>query len=597
MYYYPSHFKDQLRRYLFLSLSPALIICFLLALPAVSSGEEGNMGVTAVDSMAERGVVFRIQDYIPGTFESRLQYVSLNGGTTRAWNRPIVLGRSGSYYSSTRYYYLPLREDFIETNTTSTGTYKRSVHRESPRRTIDSEIYINGYYAPNKTRNLDDGIKIDQKGYGRNNVGTREDNKLSTYVTYTTNRWYYTRNSWAYHFNPTLQFQRNKSIRQEDLEYVYERYYVSDPLVLDYRRKREYNRDDDDDQLQTIAHLYVAAGRGRVYDGTSSWRAIDLLETVAEISGIPTAELSSENYKQLASVLYDLHQRKYPTKDSKRLQDFERTETVVEEIERGLQVDNLSPRAIAAIHDILKYYPTFTRSFGQRWYFSVGGYYWNIRQANSRKYHETYYDNPDEHYARITKDNDERISREQKLRTSAGLVYESYQPLSTHWQLNVRGSAYLHEEYEAWEGTYESLYWSHHWGSDTSESFSESGDTTDCWQSKTSATFRIGGNLYYIIDSQTWWEFSATAWLDRAKYLPNTNINTDDLRRQDITSWSGRLEGEAKYHRYLAWKLYLTASLKCRFDYGDVTHTRTDWADYQGGAGWYNAIISLEYYL
>jgi hypothetical protein len=57
------------------------------------------------------------------------------------------------------------------------------------------------------------------------------------------------------------------------------------------------------------------------------------------------------------------------------------------------------------------------------------------------------------------------------------------------------------------------------------------------------------------------------------------------------------LEGEVKYHRYLAWKLYLTASLRCRINYGDVTHSRSDWADYRRGSGNYNANISLVYYL
>jgi hypothetical protein len=35
----------------------------------------------------------------------------------------------------------------------------------------------------------------------------------------------------------------------------------------------------------------VAVGRGRVYDGTSTWRAIDLLEMVAELSGIPATDI------------------------------------------------------------------------------------------------------------------------------------------------------------------------------------------------------------------------------------------------------------------------------------------------------------------
>jgi hypothetical protein len=455
----------------------------MVAFPVMVSAGDDDIGMAPANAEDEPGVTFQIQDYIPGTFESRLQYLSANGGINGEWNEPIWLGRSGSYNPHTAYYFLSqnMYDDYSTTNITSVGTYNWSSHRESPRRTIDTHVQITGYYAPRKTKYLDDEIEVDYSGYGRIMNGTREDNALNADVRYTTSRWHYTRNSWAYLLNPTLRAQRSQSTRIYDVDERNQGYNVSDTLALEFSNKRGHDDESELTWLNTEIDLLVAVGRGRVYDGTSTWRAIDLLEMVAELSGIPATDIGGENYEQLAAVLYKLNQRKYPSQDRNRLLDFERTERVVEEVERVLRIDNLTPRAIAAIHDILKYYPTFTRSFGQRWYFLVSGEYTKSGLESSNTNHDYYYDDPNEHYIRIRKTTDEHLRIEQTLRTSAGLIYESYRPISTRWQLNVRGAAYLHNNFETWEGTEETSVWSHYWDSDTTESYSERGDTVSCW--------------------------------------------------------------------------------------------------------------------
>ena len=599
MYIQPAHFKDQPRRRLITALRPALFCISLLTLPGIASAEDEHNSAAAAEATDEPGVVFRIQDYIPGTFETRLQYVSLNGGTSGEWNLPISLGRSGSFIPHSAYYYLSrgMYDDLFRTNTTSTGSFHQSTHYESPRKTVDSQFYITGSYAPRKIRYLDNKVELDYRGYGQSREGTEVQSYLNADVSYSTNRWYYTENSWALQLNPYLRLRKNQSIRRDDWEVIYERYDVVDTLTLDYSHKTKYDRENENVSFISNANLYLAVGRGRVYDGTSTWRAIDLLETVAEISGIPATDIGREDYEQLALVLYDLNRRKYPSQEFNRLRDYERTEHVVEVLKRELGVENLPPRAIAAVHDILKYYPTFARSFGQRWYFQVGGEYRRTGSEDSRISRDTHYENSDEHFSWIRKDTNEYLTTGQTLRVSAGLVYESYRPLSTKWQWNLQGAARLYQYHEAWEGTREDSYWSHHWGSDTSESHSEQGDTVSWWNPRTYASLRVDAECYYIKDSRTWWEFSTWAVLNGSQYFPDTNLVADDPRRQKISSWSGRLAGEVTYHRYLAWKLYLTASVSCRIDYGDVIHSRTDWADLRRGAGWYSANISLAYYL
>ena len=112
-----------------------------------------------------------------------------------------------------------------------------------------------------------------------------------------------------------------------------------------------------------------------------------------------------------------------------------------------------------------------------------------------------------------------------------------------------------------------------------------------------SASLHGEGELYYIKDSRTWWLLAVSALLSGGKYYPHPDLPEDYDTHQNIRTWTGRLELDLSYHRSLAWKLYLTASLNAMVSYGDVTHSRMNWADYRRGSAAWGASVSLEYYL
>lgn len=597
MYYLTAQLPDHLPSHPLLKLPRILILGALLGIPTIALCTEG---AGTADTTAEAGTVFRIEDYVPGTFESRLEYVSVNMRNIGEWNRLFNLAgrrlRLGPAPSPN--YYLPSydREERFARSLSVSGSYTRSRHYESPQRITDTKFTILGNYYPQKTTYNDDEPGLSFGGSGTASTGTSRFHSTHAELRYTGEYWKYLGNLWAFMLNPLIHLAAGGSESRLDVDRVHVLYSVTDTQELIDRVVNSRYQRNEGMNYSMEGGLDIAVGKGRVYDGTSSWRAIELIRTVAELSGRSVGDVSRDGMEQLAATLYELQSKKYPRWERSRLFEFERTERVAAQVEKALAMESLSPRAIAAIHDILKYYPQFTRSFGQRWYVLGGG---RIVQNNSDRWHKEHssdYDEIEEHYTRISRRRSESTTETRSAQVILGLAYHSYRPLTHQWQLNIHGSANYYEEFDQKRYRREYYEW-RYWDSDTSEWTSISGDTVKCWRPRAGAALQSSMELVYIKDSRTWWEFRIQAELEGANGYAHPNIDPESMHRQTSQAWVGALQGRLDYHRSLAWKLYLTARFIYTASYGDVAYSRTTWADNKGGASRYYLNVSLEYYM
>ncbi len=562
---------------------------------------------TSEDTSAA-GTSFRIQDYIPGEFESRLRYIDLGlgagggsnspGGYLYARGLPNIRNIWPSYLASW------LSGDArIPISGTGRLAYYWSGHHETPALVTNANYWLTGNAGSSITTYPNNELDMNLSGYAESKEGVSRGSNLSAAAGFSWDRWKYSHRLWFYRFHPRISLNGYRNNSSEDIVTTRASYDILNNLSQTnlYTVDREISRVGTN--IRGEGSLDLGIGRGRVYDGTTTWHAMEILETVAALSGQTPEDLDRADYEALAAVLYELGVRKYPWQEGSRLFDYERTERVVARIEETLGTEAISPKAVAVIHDILRYYPLYRRRFGRRWYLLAGGglmhYLSNSSQDRLDQTMSTWYDADTtiQQTYRYDVVEDYSSTREDFLYTLA-LGHEVYRPIAKRWQLDYSTGIELHNREDI-------DYYRHMRTSIIQRVLDDSihvidleyADTTDYRTQQLAVSFKSEVNLLKIRSSRTFWELTGNAMLQGVREYPRPyQPDPNHPSNQTSTKWTAILQSDLSLNHSLAWRLYLVARVGFMFAYGNIAYSRTDWANDSSFGGDLYADVSVSRY-
>ena len=256
---------------------------------------------------------FRIQDYIPGDFKSRLRHVSFT--LSERDDGEFEIDRNIWHDGDGKLYF---REDYYHEAPQLVTSYSLSVigqgNREKTKDTYNPEDLASWDY-----------YKV-SKGEGRS-IGFGPRLYLSwEHKRYSPRLWFVGIKTYARLSCGTGNEWEDKHEIERDWDHLYS--LDTEGWTL---RETDYTLEAVRNSWEMSGDLDFSVGRGRVYDGTTTWWAIEILEKAADIGGIEQSSLSPADYEQLATALYETEQRLYPSSESRRLQAYERTDRIMQE--------------------------------------------------------------------------------------------------------------------------------------------------------------------------------------------------------------------------------------------------------------------------
>jgi hypothetical protein len=492
---------------------------------------------------------FRIQDYIPGEFSTRLRYMRLSTSDREITTRSEYDAEASRYANASL-------------------SYRSEYYRESPRLITKYSLTAaaSGYlqrgsfsYDPDKLPNEDYLVVSD---------GIRRSRSLDPRIDLAGSRKQYSARNWFLEGQAACRTGYRLHKRVEDL-----RRYDSRPTSYEEYRLYIQERDADDESTQTefsgSGELLLGIGRGRVYNGTTTWWAAEILEIVANLHGINPARISSADYSQLAEILYELELRKFPTLEAPRLRDYERTERVIRQLQAILGPAAGSPATAAVVHDIVRYYPSITRKHGKEWSFHIGASgYWKDRKQDSQQEYDDrqYWDHmADSSLYRHNQVRYDRMSDDQESQflPTVSLGYSRYRPLSLKWQFNanVELSVVWNEYYERYRSEYERTTTDL---LDDTSYVSESITSHKQYQpAHRNADYGLEAQIevFYIRSSRIWWSFTTESRLRTNHSGRLGRLSGGIPNPEPDYVYLYLLDSEVAYHRQVTWGLYLEGKL------------------------------------
>jgi hypothetical protein len=350
--------------------------------------------------------------------------------------------------------------------------------------------------------------------------------------------------------------------------------------------------------------LLLGIGRGRVYNGTTTWWAAEILETVTKLHGVDPSRIAPADYSQLAEILYELELRRFPTPEAPRLRDYERTERVIQQLQATLGPAAGSPATAAVVQDIIRYYPSITRMHGEEWSVHVGasGYWRHGEQETQREYEERWYRDfkADSTLWYHGQGHEDRTSddEESEFSPTVRLGYGRYRPLSLKWQFNtsVELSVTWKDFYS--RSRFERDHRIQDFLRDTTWVFESSSSRKQYLPAHRNAYYGLAAlmEVYYIPSSRVWWSFTAESRL-RTGYrtqgfgysVAGQMVEPPDAIHLTV------LDSELAYHRQVTWGLYLDAKLA--FSVPSITLWIEDGAtDLERWSALLRGSVSLSYY-
>ncbi|MCH8838607.1 MAG: hypothetical protein IIA60_12550, partial [Candidatus Marinimicrobia bacterium] len=325
------------------------------------------------------------------------------------------------------------------------------------------------------------------------------------------------------------------------------------------------------------------------------------------LSSLPLEDLTMADFQRLTDVLYELRVTKYPSQDRARLSAFDRTERVLQVLEEAFGESALAPRTIAAVHDILRFYPQVSRQFGRRVYISIIPRITYLRNNSetetdweSHKYDGGVADsNIFVSTASIEQQDYTDAQTELTATLRAGVL--SRTPLDNDWQFDWEGSIDVYRQ----------------WVNKSSSQFSFSGrsktDTVDFydWEKEMNAypwiNFRLTMNgkmdLTHIISSRTYWTAGLHAMMEpypsstRRIVLLDPEDQEGQYRFSDEFKYIlGQLDASFIWHHSLAWQTYINVASGLKFSYYRTRYTENTWRDTENWTIRPHGSINLSHY-
>ena len=478
--------------------------------------------------------------------------------------------------------------------------YTRQEYYESPKLTKSGRVYVATAYTLNANRFNEDFTAtpaLDPYALGIKDGFERTQDLIMQAGTHWSTRRYAPTN-WFYLERGDLDVSWARNDYAADMADQI-MYYSSGGWPAPYQTR--YTKDESEGHTGRPAiegGFHVGLGQGRVYNGTTIWWAVEILETVADMVGVPGEKLEPSDYEELAAHLYDLSVRKYPALERNRLLDFEHTELVLSQLQNVFGEDVLEPRIVATVHDILRYYPRFERFFGREWSIWTGlegnaerSNYWDRRIRNIARYDGSMADSTlTSHQENLL---DISINGTQRTITPVlGCTYTAYRQLSNRMQLDHHASISMTAEQSGYSE--EERVISHY--ADIRHGISRR-DTTQretplqkVWENL-AVVLSYDINYLYIITSRKYWEVSGGVWYAFHREHPVKNAG-----EQRVDMPAGKLFTELSYHQSVARGLYADTGIGLALHYAGSTYSESTWADHSQWSVSLNGYVSLSYY-
>lgn len=541
-------------------------------------GQEGNQ--PADPQSDTTGITFRIQDYVPGEFQSRLRWFTFNANSSpsfKGWPSSYNLGDEGGFVSQIR---LPFAGG---------ASFTQDNHVESPTRIIDSRYSARVSLSLSSAKS-DENFRANYPGYYSREEGQSKGQNVNGQFSGSWKLLHYRKPTRFMLINPKISYSSRSSYSNRDTERFILVLVDPDSQAVDrYTRnprieKRIYRQD------AYSSSLELGVGWGRIYEATTTWHTIELLKTVGRLSSLPLENLTMADFQRLTDVLYELRVTKYPSQDRARLSAFDRTERVLQVLEEAFGESALAPRTIAAVHDILRFYPQVSRRFGRRIFISLiprASYLRNYRETETdRKTYEYRGGAADSNLYRSTTRIDQLRSTDAETELSAtlraGVV--SRTPLDDDWQFDWEGSIDI---YRRWIDKSSSGYrFSGRSSTDTLNFYD--------WENALDAylwiDFRLTMSgkidLTHIINNRTYWTAGVHAMMEpypsstRRIVLLDPEDQEGQYRFSDEFKYIlGQLDASFIWHHSLAWQTYINVASGLKLSYNRGIYTEETWRD------------------
>ncbi len=569
-----------------------LIVLFIFGGGAVLWAQESDQPADPQSDTA--GIPFRIQDYVPEVFQSRLRWVTMNANSSpeiKGWTSSYNLGDEGGLVDELK---IPLQGG---------ASFTQSNYAESPTRVSDTRLSALVNFSFSSQTSKED-FKASYPYHYYRNDGQSKSRAVNGYLNSSWKRLYYNSAARFMLINPNISYSSRSRYSNQDTE----RFNLDpnsqavDRYSRSPRTDKRINR-----QVTFFSSLELGVGRGRIYEATTTWHTIELLKTVGRQSSVPLEDIAVADFQRLADVLYELRVTKYPSQDRARLSAFDRTERVLQVLEDAFGDTALAPRTIATVHDILRFYPQVSRRFGRRIYISLipGAIY-------TRNSYETEADNEYYYYrggvadsnlyssaTNITRSRSSDSQAELTATLRAGVV--SRTPLDIDWQFDWEGSIDIYQR----------------WANKSSSQYNFSGSSTtdtvvfDDWEREMDAypwtnfrlTMKGKMDLTHIISSRTYWMAGVHAVME--PYLSSSRqivlLDPEDQEGQykidkEIKYILGQVEASFNWHHSLAWQTYINVATGLNFIYNRIRYTEDTWRDTENWTIAPRGSINLSHY-
>ncbi len=366
----------------------------------------------------------RIQDYVPEIFESQLRSIGLSSGANanlRNYDRQqepeevISIGRSsnsdfaGSFnYTTTKYYESPQqsREVYMKHEI---GGYLRSQVGTSK---FDPQPAFIPTDWTQESRRKSANYRL---AYRQTSRYYSSDNKFITLMPVINS---------TVNLGSTINDNRHPRINSNPV------HFPSDDEV-DFTRS---SVTDKTKRMTFRGGLRIGIGKGRIYDGTTTWQGILVLDQL----GRQGYDISDEVFIGLTDLLYKVQKTLYPSRDQVRLAAYSQTEKILTYLEDSVDGTHIGPGMVAYIHDILRFTPPIRREFGRTLTFTIEPnirYSWsisNLEQATDQwTYSATSIDTGD-----IYEREREQIAESRERVINAQIDWHDENALDDGWQIS-----------------------------------------------------------------------------------------------------------------------------------------------------------------
>ncbi len=542
------------------------------------------------------GIAFRIQDYVPGEFTSTLRWTTLNAAgsySPSGWSRANTL--PGELSLIDRYRGVADLK----------GGLNWIKHYENPRQV--KNIQFNVYFNTQNRRSHEDGdpfstmapnqfLQIDELYI---------DKSTDFVMSFSVARYYYTSGSRFALIKPSVAMALdNGTMKQHRAVDILELALPNDEWKAAGGYFNEFDRNFSNTNIFT--GIEFGLGIGRIYDGSQTYQTIEVLRTVEQLTGAPIPDHQEVLFRQLADILYGLKVKKYPGLDRERLFALDRTEQVMAVLGDLVGDAAKTPRIIAAVHDVLRFYPVLPRRFGSSIQLSLrlNAEYINTALkslSTAGRYSFLNSDQVSRDYSSYWSSEAESRNIDRQLGVALNLDYSYFWPLNQDWQLNYSLGLNL-------ERNWIKEYYRH--DNQSVDSLggavqSSNGETEMGTYFPKQTIILAGGafELIHIVGNRDFWSLKTglqTEPLVGSENMYWRNISSDESEYFTLDRvWdysAGRFWSEFNWTHSMAWQTYLTFRGRANLNYSTRKDSNDDSRDMDSWTAATSASVSWEHY-